>query len=1735
MEQLAAEIKALQGKQEHLFANANAVLDYSKRISKKDKKTLNNFKVKIQSLDLIRATFIDTVERLQILRSEENADYQVNYQPVDSFLEVYGTIKSAYEELEFLVNPPPPPPLVVPGTPPASSSAPRSDPPAPSVKAKLPTLDLPVFSGDSSEWVVFYELFRSMIHERTDLSDAQRCQYLLSRLSGKALACCSSIPATPDNYNIILQTLVDKYNDKRVLASNYLDLILNYKPSKTESVVSLNNFVEKFGTAVSALKALDINDLSDIILVHLASGKLSPDTVRLFERSLQKDEMPTFKKMLEFVKEQAKILNRVQPTSGNSSSGPSGAAMGKPVWNPTKPRVSQTFLVTDPASSGPRDCLLCQKGTHFLYRCPKFHSMAPRDRYNLVKNEGQCLNCLGHSHSVKECPSKGVCSKCSKRHHSLLHFPVINIGPPREQPVNDQPPKGGSTTCAVSTYSLVGRNNCTTCETILLSTVQVLVHDKEGNKHKARFLLDSGSQSHFITRKFCNQLNLACGGATTTVVSGLGSSSKPVLGESVIKLESRFSSTSSYLLNVLVVDTITDKLPSAPVQMNSDALRHLRHLNLSDDSFGTPGEIQGLIGAALYPYLLIPGQVLGDPPGPIALNTTLGYVVVGAAPVFDNLSTKPFCGFVQTQNLETLVQRFWENEEIVSPDPILSRDEMEAEEHFQANCRFDIEKSRYCVRLPFKEPPSNLGSSGEIALSRFLSLERKLERNLDLRRNYDQAITDLLKSDYLEICPNDDGKGYYVPHHVVVKESSLTTKYRIVFDFSCPSDNGKSLNDIVHSGPKLYNDLFNILLNLRLFKIALIADISKMFLQILLDYEDCPYQKIFWRFSPNDPIQVYFLNRVTFGNTASPYLSQRVIRQLALDNEKEFPLVKPVVFDSFYMDDLTTSVMELDQALELHSQLVNCFKKASFDLVKWASNSPEFVGNIAEDVSISSLIDWDANQSLKILGMGWNPTSDLFSFQVDVQDRPCTKRLVLSNLAKIWDPLGLISPVTLYCKVILQSLWNLKLDWDETAPPEISYLWKQIIDELKLLSEIKIPRHISVVEGSKLTLIGYCDASEKACAAVVYTKVQVDEHLPVVTLLAAKSKVAPLKKISIPRLELNAALLLARLISLILEQYTSRYPVQEVVCLSDSTIALHWINSSAHKWQTYVANRVTKIQELIPPDRWYHVAGSNNESADCLSRGLTPSQMVAHSTWFQGPSYLLEEVSSWPISKLENSNGPLPEEKRVALLTAQPPRPFLLQLAERFSSWKKLVNTLVFVFRFIKKLPRRIGIEVADVEFVEKRLWLAIQKSHFHKLDAFQKLTPFKDEEGLVRVGGRLHNASLNYGQKHPLLLPKNEHVVHLLITHVHQSNLHTGPSLLLSILRQKYWILAARPLVRKLVQSCTRCFRFDPKSNTPLMGDLPKFRVQEVKPFTNTGVDFAGPFSITLSKHRGVRTQKAYLCLFICLATKALHLELVSDLSKEAFVNALKRFLARRGPVSCMYSDNGTNFIATKNMLDELYKFLNSPEFTQTYGKEMVDNRISWKTLPPAAPHMAGIWERAVRSVKTHLYKVIGCQILTFEELTTVLTQIEALLNSRPLCVLSNDPNDLEPLTPAHFLKMTPLHHLPSVQLEEDRLTRLSRFQLLDQMVQSFWKRWSLEYLNSLQEKSKWNKSIENLAVGTVVLIKDGNAIPLHWKLGVVQEVHPGSDGVVRVATVKTKSGVYKRPVVKLCPLPTQ
>ncbi|XP_028156410.1 uncharacterized protein LOC114349993 [Ostrinia furnacalis] len=271
-------------------------------------------------------------------------------------------------------------------------------------------------------------------------------------------------------------------------------------------------------------------------------------------------------------------------------------------------------------------------------------------------------------------------------------------------------------------------------------------------------------------------------------------------------------------------------------------------------------------------------------------------------------------------------------------------------------------------------------------------------------------------------------------------------------------------------------------------------------------------------------------------------------------------------------------------------------------------------------------------------------------------------------------------------------------------------------------------------------------------------------------------------------------------------------------------------------------------------------------------------------------------------------------------------------------------------------------------------------------------------------------------------------------------------------------------------------------------------------------------------------------------MTTRAVHIELVGDLSTGGFLGAFKRFLSRRGPVSHIYSDNGTNYIGAKRMLSELHTFLSSKYFRTEFAHILAENRINWILNTPAASHFGGNWETNVKSLKSHLYRVIGEQILSFEELSTVLAQVEAVMNSRPLCrTLSSDPSEPLALTPAHFLTLTPLKYLPARNIDEDRLHLLSRHSLLDRLVQSFWKRWKSEYLHTLQSRQKWNTSANPITVGTVVVLSTENVPPLHWPLGIVEEVFPGSNGVTRIVRVRTTTGSYLRPVIRLCPLPNQ
>ncbi|CAG9133315.1 unnamed protein product [Plutella xylostella] len=1298
---------------------------------------------------------------------------------------------------------------------------------------------------------------------------------------------------------------------------------------------------------------------------------------------------------------------------------------------------------------------------------------------------------------------------------------------------------------------------CNTPTTVLLATAMVATYDSKGNKQFVRVLLDSASQSHFITSECCDRLGLRQNTIQRTTVRGFGGTERASHGTVDLQFFSRFNNNIKYKINSLVVDKITDNLPTAYV--DSTALPYLNKIALADDHFATPNKIDVLIGASLFPHLILPDDVVSSgPSGPPAIHTVLGYVLMGVVPA---LAARPACvtsccAIVPQQPMDHLITRFWELEEVPG-SPVQHPTDVECEHFYRSTTERDPVTGRYTVALPFDKDVFLLGDSYNIARKRFSCLEKKLEASPELRAAYDDVIKDYISKGYVEpltvppqASSDDLSPSYIIPHHGVLREDKSTALLRPVLDASCKTSSGVSLNEVLHSGPNLQGDLFKIILNFRLHAVAMTADCKQMFLQIMLRESDRRYQRILYRFNPNDPLVLYQFNRVCFGLKSSPFHALRTVQQLVDDDGAEYPRAAEIVPSCLYMDDIAFSVDTEQEAVDAAKQLIQMFKGAQWDLVKWNSNSQYALNELPASHKIPTEVEFDKATEHKILGLGWSTDNDDFYFKIDPPDLDsvCTKRTIMSTIARLWDRMGFVAPTVLVAKLLIKKLWQLKVDWDEVPPNQVVRLWRQFCRELPALNEIKIPRCLSVATGCEVTLVGFADASEQAQGGVVYVHVASPSG-NVVRLLCAKSKIAPTPPHTIARMELCAVLLLSKLLRSVLETYNSRIPIR-VRAYTDSKVALYWIKNSPHRWQTFVANRVIKINENVSAENFHHVAGTDNP-ADCLSRGVDPSKLKAHPLWFNGPSWLASNASQWPSFDEVNDStlDVVPEQRNLVHAVLTPADECsIYPAASRSSSWTKLLRIIVYICRVLKLLPRRkpTCITATDLEYAETILLQILQNKHFKdellniKNDlpvspVLNKLRPFLHND-LIRVGGRFSNSDLDFDNQHPILLPRDDHAVNLIIQYYHKKYLHAGPELLLSLLRQKYWILSARRVVRRIVHQCNVCFRARPRPTYPLMADLPDCRTKQVtKPFTHTGCDYAGPIAYTPVRRRGAKAMKAYICVFTCLTTRALHIEVATDLSTASFLAALKRFLSRRGPVKVMHSDRGTNFVGANSYLRDLYKFLNSDEFSCSLKQELTENRIEWKFNCPASPHFGGCWESMVKVVKNHLFKVIGQQLLSYEELVTVLAQIESVLNSRPLTVLSADPAEPAALTPSHFLHTAPLLSLPAAEVHDDNLSLLHRHSLLDKLVQSFWRRGRVEYLHGLQTRQKWNVPSSAIIPGTVVVIIDDNAPPLSWPLAIVDKVHPSRDGVTRVVTVRTARGTYARPVVRLCPLPSQ
>ncbi|XP_015437899.1 PREDICTED: uncharacterized protein LOC107193038 [Dufourea novaeangliae] len=807
-------------------------------------------------------------------------------------------------------------------------------------------------------------------------------------------------------------------------------------------------------------------------------------------------------------------------------------------------------------------CDLCQE-LHYIYSCLRYRQMTPDTRLSTVKRLQLCLNCLG-KHRLDECPSDNRCRRCSTKHDSSLHDACS--------------PNEGATVL----HALQHRSDTPTA---VLSTARVGLFTPIGTSIVTRALVDPGSEVSLISETLAQSLGLKRMHSRVSLMGVGGTRSQVSRGQVSVPLALVRDDGPILKVTALILPEISRYLP--PQLPGPAAWPHLEGITLANPHYAARDFVDVLLGADVYNRLLLDGVRRGSSDQPVAQESRMGWILTGGLSRSSGQTTsaKALPGVhccIMDRGLDDLLQQFWQQEEVqvvVPPTP----DDEACEQHFKSTYRRMPER-RFMVRLPF-HPELHLGTSRPAALRALESIQRRFRNDEDFERAYRAFMQDYVSLGHMEVARRAPiGSRFYLPHHGVLKATSTTTKLRVVFNGSRPTSS------------------------------------EKMYRQILVHEDDWDHQRILWRAENQGKVTVYTLSTVTYGLACAPYLALRCLHQLASDEESRFPFGAAVLRSEVYIDDVLSGRATVEEAKRKRGQLNSLLRAGGFVLRKWASNTPKLLEDSQEAESIVSL-HWDSESTHSVLGLRWLANSDEFQVHVTQQaaDHLCTKRTTLSQAAQIFDPLGWLAPVTVWAKIFIQGLCLLKTDWDAALPPQEEGRWYKFFWELPALDTIRVPRWLGLSpDQHRVELHGFADASERAYAAVVYLRTTCKRRDVRISLIAAKTKVAPLKRTTIPRLELCASHLLSRLTAHV---STTLAIDAELHCWTDSRVVLGWIQGHPSRWPTFVANRVADIQGRLPHAVWRHVKGEDNP-ADCASRGILPSELPDHNLWWQGPNWL---------------------------------------------------------------------------------------------------------------------------------------------------------------------------------------------------------------------------------------------------------------------------------------------------------------------------------------------------------------------------------------------------------------------------------------------------------------------------------------------------------------------------------
>ena len=1335
-----------------------------------------------------------------------------------------------------------------------------------------------------------------------------------------------------------------------------------------------------------------------------------------------------------------------------------------------------------------------------------------------MKENYACFSCLkkaGRGHRMSTCQRRRQCSeksneeRCRYFHHPLLHTDDKNES------------QGGSRTRTGQVdVAVIG------IEGALLPIVAMEFVSK-GTSKRGNCLIDSGAQISLIRQQVATELQLR-GTPTTIIVMKIGGSQE-VLQTHKYRVPIRKIGEDGKPIIIAAIGIPLISEDAVEVRLHDFARKfRLKKDDLQRDS----GPIDILVGVNCA---RMHGGEVREAGDYCARKSPLGWVVYGETPQED-IYTKE----VLHVKLATPVDLtdFWaiETEGVDAKqcrcdNSGLTKQEALEEEMIRSSAR--KEGRQWEIAYPWEKDPNLLPNNKFLAEKMLFAAERKLRKNPEHTEAYKSKIQEMTEMGFAKKLEKDEmtrykGPVHYISHHAVIRPDNKSTPLRIVFNSSAIYK-GHCLNEYWKKGPDLLNNLSGVLLRFREHSVAICADISKMYHRILIPDRDQHVHRFLWRdMNQEKEPDVYMMKVVTFGDKPAAAMAQIGVRLTAEEGEAKYPEAAAILKRNIYMDDICDSVETEDTAKKRIAEVDELLEAGGFKVKGWQSNKPLDGGNKQEKMKLLEEIAEE-----KVLGVVWDRHSDTFSYKVNVQEadretEKLTKRKILGKVARIYDPIGFAAPIIIKAKTGIQKLWQGGYDWDEELPDGDE--WRGLFGEMSKLNDISLERCLKPQNArGKPVLCIFCDASEIAYGACAYLRWKTDDDKYEVRFVTAKSKVAPLKALTIPRLELLAGVLAARMHEAISKEM--RLQVEKAVFFTDSMIVLQWIKSSARTYKAFVSSRVGEIQTLTDPADWKHIPGEVNV-ADKVSRGISVEKLSEE--WKGGPIFLLTDESEWPTDKaVVNCKGARSEEKtksQSVFVTAETSE---VIDCKRTLSWRKLLRTTAYVFRFIQILKAKlqkgpqpddkVTLSPSELDSAEKYWVKRAQISLLPRLEKgeFKVLTPFVDNDGVIRVGGRVENLVTSYESKHPALLPASHHISLMIIRSTHELG-HHGVATTTAKTRRKFWILQGYRLAKTVKHRCVTCRAAECKRETQIMANLPSCRLAPfTPPFHYTSCDYFGPYLVKVGRNKKA---KHYGIIFTCLNTRAVHLEMATDCSTMEFLQALRRFIAVRGQPAQFLSDNGTQFVGAERELCEMVRGWSERELKDFCAEK----RVVWKFVTPGAPHQNGCAEAMVKSCKFALKRAIGEQELTPLELYTCFLEVANLVNERPIGRVGNDPDDGGYLCPNDLLLGRSSSKVPHGPFRETRNPR-HRVEFVQRIIDSFWKRWAQDVLPLLVPCRKWNCERRNVRVGDIAMMAEANAIRGHWTIARVIQVYPGADGKVRNVKLKTATGEYRRPISKL------